>query len=678
MELSLLAHYRLRKTAQQPNTGISSMSFLQKILKQLRTKSRTWPTDPVSVAAMKLIEEGQTEEKAGRLDNARLRYEEAVSIAPHMAKAHMNLGNAYRSIGSIDRAFTAYSKAVELDPESPHAHYNLGNTYWHFNKFSEALRCYLRATNLDPSFSHPWIAMGNTLGGMGNFREAIDACNQAIKIDPENSEAYFVRSIVHRAAGNYDSTISDLRRTLQISPDHAFALTNIANYLEEELEFEEALMNFKKISKLNPSSVDDWTRVLHRLYLDVKISPEEIFKEHVTFGDNLEESEYKNRFHHENSREKDRVLRVGFVSADLIDHAVSYFFEPILRGICQRADLALYAYHNRNSGSETTSRIKAKFLHWRDVWNLTDDELSNLIRSDKIDILIDLSGHTEKNRLRVFARKPAPIQASWIGYPGTTGLRSIDYYFADHHFLSDDQLAKQFVENIVYLPSTSLFRPINELPSINTLPAANSGYLTFGSFNRSAKINREVVSVWGELLRALPDSKLVIAGLAMDRRVDIYKRWLEEEQIIPARFSFRPRTDTATYLLSHHDVDICLDTFPYSGGTTTNIALLMGLPTLTLVGRTPASRQSASLNSQLGLSDFIATSPGQFVSLGTMWAKRTTELAEIRNSLRARVEASPIQDIGLMTSAFANALRIMWCRWCINEPAEPIDVSGPK
>jgi len=280
--------------------------------------------------------------------------------------------------------------------------------------------------------------------------------------------------------------------------------------------------------------------------------------------------------------------------------------------------------------------------------------------------------------LAVFARKPAPIQASWIGYPGTTGMQSMDYYIADRHFLPLDVFASQFKEKFVYLPATAPFLPFVGSPPVNELPTLNGSPFTFGSFNRANKLNRSVISLWSKLLHAVPNARMFVAGLAGDHQADVLSRWLREEGIALERLTFTLRSEPELYLRMYHEVDLCLDTFPYSGGTTTHHALWMGVPTLTLAGQTPASRQTASLLAHVRLDAFVATSEDEFIRIGQDWVRRKEDLAEIRAGLRARLESSPICNANLISTALAQALRVMWRRWCVQEPVELIDVTHPK
>jgi predicted O-linked N-acetylglucosamine transferase (SPINDLY family) len=274
------------------------------------------------------------------------------------------------------------------------------------------------------------------------------------------------------------------------------------------------------------------------------------------------------------------------------------------------------------------------------------------------------------NRLRVFAGKPAPIQMSWVGYPGSTGLQAMDYFLCDRHWLPPGRFDRHFVEQLVYLPAAAIFQPEPASPPIGALPALAAGHITFGSFNRFGKINGATVALWAQLLRALPASVLMIAGIDLpDQRLELIQRFAAE-RIVGERLTFHLRSGMDSYLGLHGRVDLCLDTFPYGGGTTTHHALWMGVPTLTVAGRTPTARQAAGILALAGLDSFIAADAADFVAKGIDWADRLTELGELRAGMRERCRQSPSQRPDALVAALERAFRVMWKRWCAGSPPE--------
>ena len=336
----------------------------------------------------------------------------------------------------------------------------------------------------------------------------------------------------------------------------------------------------------------------------------------------------------------------------------------------------MHAYYNFSAEDPVTRRFKDYFAQWTPVFTLSDSALAETIRRDEIDILIDLSGHTGGNRLLTFARKPAPVQASWMGYPGTTGLGAMDYYFADRQFLPLAEFASQFTEKLVHLPANAPFLPYKSAPAVNALPASVRGHVTFGSFNRLSKVRGSTVALWSHLLRALPDARVIIGGLPEHGGAEQLVNWFAREGIDRERLTLHARSDLDTYLRLHQDVDICLDTIPYTGGTTTAHALWMGVPTLSIAGHTPAARQGAALLARAGLDNFIATDRQDFVHRGITLATDLGALAETRSGLRDRCRASKAHDPKVIADGVERALRTMWQRWCDGLAAAPFDTDS--
>jgi predicted O-linked N-acetylglucosamine transferase (SPINDLY family) len=375
---------------------------------------------------------------------------------------------------------------------------------------------------------------------------------------------------------------------------------------------------------------------------------------------------------HSNPPDPARRLKVGFVSGDLCEHPVAQLVEPVLAHLCRRPGLEVHAYYNNPSKDATTVRLQPHFWQWHEVHALTDAEMAKRFTSDGIDVIIDLAGHTAMNRLGALAHKPAPIQVSWIGYPGTTGLHAMDYYLADSCFLPPGLLDAQFTEKLVFLPATLPLQPhpAGSLP-VGPLPAMETGNLTFGSFARRGKINQAAIRRWSLLLRALPATRLLIAGVSIPGDdVPTLTAQFAAEGIDAARLEFHALCSMDRYLALHHHVDVALDAYPYGGGSTTVNALWMGVPTLTVAGPTPAARQAAGALGQLGLDEFVAADDAEFVAKGLSWAVRLPELAKLRASLRDRCRASPAGQSAILADALEQALRRMWVRWCRGLPPE--------
>ena len=577
----------------------------------------------------------------GGLDEAETSAQKMVDQYPKYAFGWKVLGTLFGQTERNADGLVAMLKAASLCPVDAEIHYNLGILFERLNRRIEAEASYRCAIQLAPRHAAAHNNLGLNLWKQGRLQEAEVSLRRAVKILPDYDAAH----------GNLGSLLAD---------------SNLNKRDESEDHIRRAL-------EIKPDVVSVHHKLLFLLSEKEGLSAEAFFAEHRRFGDHFEGPFRDSWPQHENSRDPEKILKIGFVSGDLYSHVVASFIEPILIYLSDYPQLSLYAYSDPKIEDETTNRLRGYFNQWYSMTGLSDSSLADKIRSDGIDILIDLSGHTGRNRLLTFARKPAPVQLSWIGYPGTTGLQAMDYYLADPFSLPPGKFDDQFTEKIVYLPATP-FSPSDLSPPVNTLPALKSGYITFGSFNRQSKINPSVIALWSELLRALPESKILLDVMPQvgsgDRLIELFSR----EGIAAERLMLHPRAGTERYLALHHQVDICLDTFPYNGGTTTLNALWMGVPTLTLAGSTLPGRLGAGFLGQAGLSSFVAEDKSDFVEKGVSWANSLITLSSLRLELRERFKQSAIGQPTIIALSLERALRIMWRRWCMDLPAESFEV----
>ena len=544
--------------------------------------------------------------------------------------------------GRSAEALEPAQKSVILSPNDAECHNNLGRIFQELDQPYEAEASCRQALKIKPNFAGALNNLGNALLSCGRFSEAEKYCLQGLQIEPNNA-------LTHN---NLGSILSFLGRT------------------------DEADKSYRRAIEISPGFAGVYSNLLFSLTHNENISPNELFNEHCHFGERIE-GPLKNSWpQYTNSRDQDRCLQVGFVSADLNNHAVANFLEPLLIHLANFPKLSLHAYSNSLLEDGVTQRLRAHFKYWNSIKGSSDVVLAEKIRTDGIDILIDLSGHSKHNRLPTFARKPAPLQVSWIGYPGTTGLQAMDYYLADRFSLPPGQFDNQFTEKIIRLPAVATFSPFKYAPSVNLLPALNNGYVTFGSFNQKNKINRSVIALWSQLLRALPNARMLFGAMPADGKNDELIEFFANEGIEPERLSFYPRTGMESYLALHHQVDICLDTFPYGGSTTTCHAMWMGVPTLTLPGGTVSSRVGACNLSHLGLGEFIADDKIDFVEKGVLWANNLIVLSSLRSELRGRFEQSEMSQSVKIAASLEYSLRTMWRRWCTSQPAVSFEVSG--
>ncbi|HEC04157.1 MAG TPA: hypothetical protein ENI81_11545, partial [Phycisphaerales bacterium] len=368
---------------------------------------------------------------------------------------------------------------------------------------------------------------------------------------------------------------------------------------------------------------------------------------------------------HDNTIDPDRRLRIGYISPDFCGHSVSYFFEPILEAHDAEA-VEVYGYGDVSCPDQVTEELKVKFGHYRNICGLRDQEVAKMIEQDKIDILVDLAGHTSGNRLGVMARKPAPVQVTYLGFPDTTGMGQIDYRLTDE--TADPPDAQRFhTEKLVFLPGGFLcYKPPGFAPPVNSLPAIEKGCFTFGSFNNNCKIQPDMMRLWAEILKRRESSRLLLKfGGGDDPAVrDHYLREFESFGISRERVDICGRKPTIEHFRMYGRVDMALDTYPYNGTTTTCEAMWMGVPTLSLAGKAHASRVGLSILSRMGLGDFATSTPAEYVEKAVAFSGELDNLAKIRASLRSMMFNSPLCDKKRFTKSLEAAYRAMWRQWC--------------
>lgn len=549
----------------------------------------------------------------------------------------------------------------------------LGLLYEKQDRLEDALRATRRAIALLPDDASTYNNLGAALFKLDRPIEAEASFKKALAIVPAYANARSnLGALLHKADRKQEAELH-FKTALTVEPNNARANFHLGELLFSSSRLAEAETYLRRSVSTTPDSAPPLTALLFCLSHHVSVEAHQLLDEHLAFGEQFEARLRADWQPHANSKDPTRTLQVGFVSGDLYDHAVASFLEPVLKFLAPKHTLILHAYYTHTLEDAVTQRLRTYFPHWHAVASLSDVDLANKIRADDIDILFDLSGHTARNRLLTFARKPAPIQVSWIGYPGTTGLQAMDYRICDRFWLPPGEFDWLFTEKLAYLPCGSIFQPSEHAPPVNTLPALENGYVTFGSFNRSNKLNESVIVLWSMLLQAVPTARMVLGGISPDSQTNLIQTFTQAG-IEQSRLTFFPRSTISQYLALHLQVDICLDTFPYNGGTTTDHASWMGVPTLTLAGETPPSRSGARLMALFGLDEFVATSIEDFVSKGLYWAEHLTELSAIRSELRTRFEASDRGQPETFVDKLDVLLRMMWQRWCNDLPPASIEV----
>lgn len=633
-----------------------------------------------------------------RLDEALASYRQALLLNPALAEAHSGVGNVLLLQGDFDQAIACYRRALALRPDFVDALFNLGNALKGTELPEEALACYRRALEIAPGFVEARHNLGSLLAAQGKADEAIayyrhelelnpdcaDLYNdlgnvyktegklenaavsyqQAIALNPYFGHAYNNLAVVLVEQNKADEAIVRYRQAILVMPDLPEAYSNLASSLARQCKLDEALVNLRKALELRPNYPDAFNNLLMLLLYSTKHSAAEVFAEHRRYAERFETPLKPDWSVHTNQRAPHKRLKIGYVSGDFRSHAIAFFMEPVLSNH-DKSQVEVFCYYNHHQSDAITQRLEALAEHWLPCVSLSDARLAERIRADGIDILVDLSGHTAHNRLLMFARKPAPLQVSWIGYPGTTGLDAMDYRLTDKHMDPPGLTEWQHSETLVRMPVGATYQPPPDCPPVNPLPALTAQHFTFACLNNLAKINTDVVALWARILLALPESRLILGNVtsaAETTLVDLF----EHAGIAAERLVLMPRLSLPDYLALHHQIDLSLDPFPYGGGTTSFHSLWMGVPVLTLAGERPVSRCGVAIVACVGLNQFIAQSEDEYVDIALRTARDLPTLDAVRQSIRSKKMANHDSDPLQLTGALEAAYRDMWLSWCEN------------
>ncbi len=613
-------------------------------------------------------------EALDRLEDAKSCYRRAIDLKPDFPAAHYNLGGALRASQRLDEAESAYRRAIALKPEYTEAYNNLGAVLQAQERLEDARASFSRAIALNPHYAEAHNNLGGALKALDHLDEAVSAFTRAVELNPDYAEAHHNLGVVLTRAERPEAGAQAHRRAVQLTPDNAQAHCSLGVALQLAGRVQEATAAFDRAMQLKPDFSDaDSARLFGLLYTD--IGEEALFAEHRRWDERHGGGPRAPDQAFSNTRDPDRRLRIGYVSADFNFHPVGVYLTRVVAAQ-DRFAFEIFCYYNGKIEDDFTGLLRAKADHWRSLAGISNDDAEAMIRRDGIDILIDLSGHTGGNRLPLFARRPVPVQASWLGYPGTTGLSAIDYLVMDAAAVPYG-LERYCSEAVVRLPhSRFCYTPPSYAPDTLDPAVRDSAPITFGCFNNLAKITPEVIRLWAQVLHATPGSRLVLKWKAL-HEAPVRRRLGEafaEQGIAADRLEFRGVSPHVQMLAEYGGIDIALDPFPFCGGLTSCEALWMGVPVVTLPGDRPVSRQTLGFLNTIGLSELAAESQVQYVEIATALAADPQRRADLRRTLRARMAASPLCDPGRFAQALDFALRRMWRRWCAGEPAITFDV----
>jgi predicted O-linked N-acetylglucosamine transferase (SPINDLY family) len=530
-------------------------------------------------------------------------------------------------------------------------------------QLEEARLSFEQALYLCPDLAEVHNNLGLALMNQGRLDDARLSFDRAVQIRPNLVDAHNNLGLAWDALGQPDQAQASFERTITLDPDHFAALTNLANACRDQGRAREAIALYRKAIAAAPGAANVHSNLLLAMQYDDRADPSQICAEAAQYARQHARPLAGAIDPRPIQSLSGRRLRIGYVSADFREHPVPYFLEPIL-ACHDHKRVEVFCYADVAQPDTTTARLQAHTDVWRSLVGLPDAQAAAVIRQDDIDILVDLAGHTGGNRLLVFARKPAPIQASYLGYLGTTGLPAIDYYISDAHADPPGQADAYYSEELIHVRECAFcYRP-GPAPAVNPEPpASRSGQLVFGSLNNPAKVSGKVLALWSQVLASVPGSCLLLRAGGGSGALDRIRGIFDQHRISGRRLLFAGDMPTRiAYLELYHTIDIGLDPFPYNGVTTTCDALWMGVPVISLAGAMGASRQGVRFLRTVALDELLADSPEQYVRIATTLASDLARLASLRSTLRERISHSPLLDAKRLTRDLEAAYHEMWER----------------
>jgi predicted O-linked N-acetylglucosamine transferase (SPINDLY family) len=575
----------------------------------------------------------------GQLTEAEADFQRALALRPECAEGHHGLGMVWGRRGQMDRAIACHEKALSLRSDYPEAHNNLGLAWNEKRELDKAIACYQRALAIRPGFAEAHCNLGNSLRDAGKFDEAIASYQQAIACNPGFVKAHLNLGNIWKDTGYIDLAIECCRRALAHDPTFISAHDNLIY-----------MLHYHPAADLQSLLVESqrWNR---------------------------QHAEPLKRFMlpHGNDRNPDRRLRVGYMSPDFRTHPVGRFILPLLASH-DRAAVEVFCYSLVTVPDAMTAKLKPHADTWRSVVGQSDEQIARTIREDRIDILVDLAMHTAHNRLLVLARKPAPVQVTYLASLGGSGLDTIDYRLTDRYLNPDEADDRFYLEKSVRLSGTYwCYQPSDAAGTVNELPALTAGRITLGCLNNFAKVSQNTLEIWSRLLHRIPDSRMLLHSFPGSHRQRVVG-YLNDCGIAADRLEIVGKVPARDYFNNYHRIDIALDPFPYPGGTTTCDTLWMGVPVVTLAGRTAIGRAGVSILSNIGHAELVAENAEHYIQIAVDLAGDLPRLAQMRATLREQMRNSPLMDEKGYARGVEAAYRTMWRNWC----AQPSPSTAPQ
>ncbi len=591
-------------------------------------------------------------------------YRTALRLDPTQAAIWSNLGVALLLSRRPAEALGPCQEAVRLEPRSAKFHYNVGHSLQVLERLEEAAASYRQAVALKADYADALNNLGGALYGLRQMEEAIAAFREAARLRPQDAATWSNLGSALHSHDLVDEAVVVYRHALTLDPTAAATLNNLANAWKDLGRMEEAMECYRQAVTLCPEVAEVHSNWLYSLHFLPGVDAASLLREHRVWNERHGAPPRLLRPALAPDRSPNRRLRIGYVSADFYHHVAGCNLLPLFRAH-DHAAFEIYCYSNTVKEDGVTEELRARSDHWRSIIGLSDDAAADLIRKDGIDVLVDLGLHTRRNRLLTFARKPTPVQVTYLGYCSTSGLETMDFRLSDPYLDPPETDLFVYSEETIRLPRCYwCYEPgAEEVPAAAGPPPSQAcGFITFGCLNNFAKVSKAALDLWSEILRALPNSQLALhapEGSSWQRVGDLFA----QAGVDPARIRLHGRLPRAAYMELWGRVDIGLDPFPYGGGISTCDGLWMGAPIVTLSGKTAVGRAGRTILSNIGLPELVAFDERQYVEIALGLANDPDRLAALRAGLRERMEKSPLRDAAGFARDVEDAYRTMWRKW---------------
>jgi predicted O-linked N-acetylglucosamine transferase (SPINDLY family) len=611
---------------------------------------------------------GSVFQEMGRLVEAEESFHKAITLNPNYVEGHNNLGNVFLAMGRLDKAVESYRKALDIKPDIGGVHYNLGLALQEMERMDEALDSYQKALDINPDYVEAHNNLGNVLQGLGKMDEAVESFRKAIAIYPKYAEAHNNLGIVFKKMGRFDEAVVSFQKSLDAKPDFAEAHNNLGNTYQELRKFEEAIGSCRMALDLKPDSAAIHSNFIFMQDLVSDSDNASQQAERKLWSDTFVSPLVDKIKPHTNSREPKRRLRIGYVSADFRNHSACQAFSSLILNF-DREKFDVICYDATPIPDQVTETLRAAATDWREIRGIDDEEVAQTIREDAIDILVDLSGHTNGNRLKIFGFKPAPLQVTGLGHLAP-GISTIDFRLTST-LATPPEEEHLYPEKPIYLNTFFSFTEPQGAPLVCPSPQKENGFITFGNLGRITKVSDTAMELWAKILLDVPQSRLLLKYALLDsesfrQRV---RRMFSGFGITEDRLIFLGYTQKIEHLKAYNSVDIVLDTFPHGGGMTTMESLWMGVPVVGLVSPEKfVGRIFETICRPLGLEEWVARDIDEYHEIAVQWAGRADELSKIRHELR-----DWISEVYFRFPRDAEkSYRLIWKGWCDGVAPSPL------